>query len=546
MAQIQPAYFDPATPFSERKVYEVLRDGLPADWLVLHSRRVVAPATEGHRSAYEGEVDFLVFNPDWGMIGLEVKGGRIARGPNGWVSVDRSGDTHSIKDPGQQAQRAVHSLAKYLRDHPKSRQVAGQLHFGWAVVFPDVNATGDLGPDLPRALVIDQADLRSPKASIVRACHSFSKSGSTMAGEQRAVLLSALTPQLQLVSSLSSRIDEEAPVLLRLTQEQIQILDTLAEMPRLAVKGPAGSGKTIVATEKAKRLADEGQRVLFLCYNRPLAEFLAQTAEGYKVKTFHTFCRDLSVAAGLKFVPPKEEKASKEFWETRAPELLIEALSSYPDERYDAVVVDEGQDFREYWWLAVEKLLKDQRKGHLWVFFDPQQDLYGGGPTEALGLQVASLTWNCRNTERIATHAFAKVGSTPKLKPGTPEGVPVRELMVDTDQAMVDAVRKTLHQLVSDEKIETNRIVVLSPKGAPASPVWRARKLGNLTLVEFPHRPGPQEVAFGSLQRFKGLEADVVILCDVRESDAMCGPAHLYVGTSRAKHVLVVVKSRSR
>ncbi len=117
-------------------------------------------------------------------------------------------------------------------------------------------------------------------------------------------------PQLQLVSSLSSRIDEEAPVLLRLTQEQIQILDMLAEMPRIAVKGPAGSGKTIVATEKAKRLADVGQRVLFLCYNRPLAEFLAQTAQGYKVKTFHTLCRELSVAAGLKFVPPKEDKAS--------------------------------------------------------------------------------------------------------------------------------------------------------------------------------------------------------------------------------------------
>jgi hypothetical protein len=351
-------------------------------------------------------------------------------------------------------------------------------------------------------------------------------------------------PQLQLVSSLSSRIDEEAPVLLRLTQEQILILDTLADIPRIAVKGPAGSGKTVVATEKAKRLADAGQRVLFLCYNRPLADFVAQTAMGYKATNFHTLCRELTVSAGLKFAPPKDDAASKEFWETQAPELLIEALKTYPDERYDAVVVDEGQDFREYWWLALEKLLRDPKKGHLWVFFDPQQDLYGGGPTEALGLQAASLTWNCRNTERIAAHAFGRIGMTPKLKPGTPEGTPVRELVCDTDHEMVDAVRKTLHQLVSEEKLDTSRIVVLSPRGAQASPAWRARKLGNLTLVEFPQRPGPREVAFASLQRFKGLEADAVILCDVKENDPACGPAHMYVGTSRARHVLVIAKYR--
>src|SRR5690349_2070528 len=111
MAQIQPAFPDAGTPASERKVYTALRDGLPADWLVLHSRRIVAPAAGAHARAYEGEIDFLVFNPTWGMLGLEVKGGRrIERGPGGWTSTDHSAIVHSIKDPGQQAQRAIHSL----------------------------------------------------------------------------------------------------------------------------------------------------------------------------------------------------------------------------------------------------------------------------------------------------------------------------------------------------------------------------------------------------------------------------------------------------
>ena len=91
------------------------------------------------------------------------------------------------------------------------------------------------------------------------------------------------------------------------------------------------------------------------------------------------------------------------------------------------------------------------------------------------------------------------------------------------------------------QKIATDRIVILSPRSAQASPVWRKRRLGNFTLVEFPNRPGPGEVTFSTLQRFKGLEADVIILCDVAEGDPTCTLHHLYVGTSRARHVLVVV-----
>ena len=106
MAQIQPAHPEPSTPASERKVYERLRDGLPAEWLVLHSRRLVAAATDRHpRADPAGQLDFLVFNPSWGMIGLEVKGGRIARGPTGWASMDRNGGVHSIAGPGKRSAR---------------------------------------------------------------------------------------------------------------------------------------------------------------------------------------------------------------------------------------------------------------------------------------------------------------------------------------------------------------------------------------------------------------------------------------------------------
>jgi DNA helicase IV len=402
--------------------------------------------------------------------------------------------------------------------------------------------SGNLGPELPRALIIDRQELDAPRDALDRVCRFFQRDAPPVPRETRVRFLAVLAPQIRLVPSLATRINEDEVALVRLTAEQTHILDTLAEVPRIAVKGAAGTGKTLVALEKARRLAHDGGRVLFLCFNRPLAEFLAARAEGFTVKHFHALCRDLATAAGIPWRPPRDRAAARDYLETEPPQQLMQALDAYPDERWDAVIVDEGQDFREYWWLAVEKLLRNPKTDVLWVFFDPLQNLYGGGPTEALGLLAASLTWNCRNTARIATFASAFVAAKPKIKPGTPDGARVEELVCTTRRDMLEAVRTSLHRLVSEEKIPADRIVVLTPGAKDSSLVWRTGRFGNFTLVEFPARPGPGEVTFATLQRFKGLEADVVLLCEVSDRDPSCTPNHLYVGTSRARHVLIVAK----
>jgi hypothetical protein len=541
LATIHPSQPDPTAPTSERRVFERLKEGLPDSWTVLHARRVILPALRG-QPGFEGEVDFLVMDPEWGWLALEVKGGGVARTDEGWISVDRNGITHKISDPGKQAQRAAHAIHRYLRDQRRTTAWAQRIPFGWGVVLPDLDVPGDLGPELPRTMILDRGDLGQIQAALERVSHSFSASMGSVTPEVQRTFLTTLAPQIQLVPSLASRIEEDQAVLVRLTEEQAEILDTLAEVPRIAVKGAAGTGKTLVAMEKARRLAAEGKRVLLLCFNRPLAEFLAARADGFTVKNFHALCRDLALAANIPWKPPKGRAAYQQYMETEPPQQLIEALDVYPDERFDAVIVDEGQDFREYWWVAVEKLLRDTEKGTLWVFFDPLQNLYGGGPTEALGLFAASLTWNCRNTCRIASYASGFVGAEAKFKPDTPEGVAVEATRCSDEAEMVDTVRRCLHRFIVEEKIPAASIVILTPRAAEASPVWRKRRLGNLTLVEFPDQPGPGEVTFSTLQRFKGLEADVIILCDVVDGDPACTSHHLYVGTSRARHVLVVLK----
>lgn len=540
MARMHPPQPDGDVPASERKVFERLRQ-LPDPWLVIHARRFLLPANAGREPA-EGEVDFLVLDPDRGYIGLEVKGGGVRRDGAVWYSTDRHGQDHRIKDPGRQAQNAVHAIDRYLSQQASFRALRTRIRFGWGVVLPDVDVTESLGPDLPRDVVIDRGDLRSPTSALNHVFRSHALTGPPVMLEAQKAFMAALAPHFRLLPSLAARIDDDEPILVRLTDEQMEILDTLTHFPRVAVQGGAGTGKTLVAMEKARRLRQAGLRVLYLCYNRPLADFLAARASDFSVKSFHDLCHDLAKSAGVPFKPAQAPDAEQRFWEEQAPELLMQALDIYPDERWDAVIVDEGQDFRELWWLVVEKLLRDPKEGTLWVFFDPAQNIYVGGPTEALGLTPVPLRWNCRNTGRIAAHFSQYVTGKAELKPGTPDGEDVRVIGCADDKAMCDAVRSTLHRLVIEEKIATDKIVVLSARGDRASAVWRARKLGNLTLVELGQKPGPNEVRFASLQRFKGLESEIVILCDVEPGSPLSSPAHLYVGASRARHVLVVAR----
>jgi hypothetical protein len=158
-----------------------------------------------------------------------------------------------------------------------------------------------------------------------------------------------------------------------------------------------------------------------------------------------------------------------------------------------------------------------------------------------LHLQPASLTFNCRNTGQIARYAYGLIDAEPKLRQGTPEGLDVAVERCADEHQMVDAVRRALHTLVAGG-LPPSRIIVLSPFGPNRSAVWRAGTFGNLRLVEFPKVSAAGQVQFATLQRFKGLEADAVVLCEVDRAHRAANPQNLYVAASRARHVLVVVE----
>lgn len=515
MIPVEP---DADTPASQRYVFGRLREQLPDAWTVLHARRFSLPARDGGE-AEEGEVDFLVIDPERGLLALDVSRGEAT-----------------------DVRTAARSLDGYLRAQPWFERSRTRVPFTWSVVSPDADVSAPLAPELPRERVLGRGDFPNLRAAIDRIFTASDIGRAPLGDEAVAATIRALAPALRLIRPLWARIEREGRALVRLTQEQARILDVLADTPRVAIEGSAGTGKTMLAAEWARRLAEAGQRTLLLCFNRALGDFLARDAEGYAVSSFHRLCYELCQAAGIAFEVPDGERARRAFWDREAARLLLRALESEPDALFDAVVVDEGQDFRPEWWPAVERLLREPEAGRLVVFFDPNQNLYEGGPPPGLVLAPARLAFNCRNTACIARFASAVIGSKAELRPESPEGADVELIHVKTDDETVREVRRLLHRLIRDEGLSPDQIVVLSTRSRERSPLATAGPLGQLELGPLQAEPGSGLVRFGSLHQFKGLEADVVIVIDVHAGDPNSSPRHIYVATSRARHLLVVVQ----
>ena len=545
MASMIPHVLVPDTPDSERRMYELFRDKLPGAWKAIHGQRFLLPAK--HRTR-EGELDFLLLDPARGALGLEVKGGLVERHADGtWTTVDRHGVRHDIKDPGKQASAAVHAIRKYMEDAPDFGRKGYWCRFEWGVVLPDIVSPPDMGPELPRAIVLDSTDLADPGRAVDRMFSHRAPDSAKRApsGEIARAFVRVLCERHPFASWLARQFDEESEQFLRLTERQKDLLDNLAEHSRAAIKGAAGTGKTVLAMEKARRMALAGKRVLLLCFNRPLAAHLAREADGaFAIETFHVFCRRLAQRAELPFTPPTGGDKARRFWEKEAPMRLLEALERLPDERYDAVVVDEAQDFLPDWWPCLDEALADGRKGTLYAFYDPNQNIHGGGPPEALEVLPVRLSHNCRNTTRIAEYAARLVGGEAVVWPGAPKGAKVEKITCRSDAEVAQKVGERIEQLVDKGRIGPDRIAIISTRTRKNSPFAEHRPAGRFALrnLDDSGSGSAGSVVFDTLHRFKGLECDVVILLDLPGGDPPITDRHRHIAASRARHLLVVIR----
>lgn len=523
-------------------------------YLVLFSQSGVRRAPNS--PPRDGEADFVIFDRDGGLVVVEVKGGGITHDPisGTWASINGRGERYEIKDPFRQALKEKHAIFDILRAdrHWQSLGIR-RLLTGHAVMFPDVANLGQLvNAGQPKSLIGGRLELASLEDWLVGIQHFWAENDhywEPLGNDGLRVAEGAFCRPIDVQPLVAAQLEEQEERRIRLTEQQAQIFRYLGSRKRAVIEGGAGTGKTLLAKERARELAAAGHQTLLLCYNRPLADFLAtDTAKNSNlwVMTFHQLCDEFVKRANREAgVDLLEEARASQPGGDHFEKVLPLALALAVEElgiQFDAIVVDEGQDFSEDYWLPIQLLLKSDSESYFYIFIDRNQGVYHRRGQVPIADEPFVLTVNCRNTEAIHDVAYRFYQGDP-MEPPKIEGLPVQQIVRPSRAAQADAIAHRIVDLVSREGVRPDQIAVL---------VASSEKREFFALLS--RHPLPRgghwiddalaksgDVRFESVNRFKGLEADVVFLWLAEELDPERNREGMYVGVTRAKSLLVLV-----
>lgn len=462
------------------------------------------------------ELDFVIVTPTCVMV-LEVKGGGVANREGIWLFTDRFGREHRKSEgPFHQAKSGMFALRKRLEDQFGSEAVR-TLAFGYGVVFPDCGFS-ERSVEWDSAMILDASRLRglSDLAQPLRELIDYWESKQQPSAEPpqgfRDRLLHFLRPSFERVPSLRNRADALDAAMEALTDEQYSRLDIIQENPRILCSGGAGTGKTFLALEIARRHAALGARVLFACSGRPLAAFLRSR--------------------------------------TTSDQVLVAASNEIKDLRsvFDVLIVDEGQDLinLEALDLLDRRLAGGLEKGTWRFFYDAnsQAGLLGRFEPDALallrsaGAVSAALSLNCRNTNEIVIQTKLLTGSDLGV-PSAGAGPPVRYEFYGSRSAAATLVDEYWKELSAGE-VPLGDVTILSPVELDESCITSTRVFKKKQVVRMTedvalHWPSA-DLTFSTIADFKGLENRFILLVDIEQPDHVERlRSQLYVGMTRAR-----------
>ncbi len=511
-------FYDHGSP-GEKEVFVALSNLLSEEYIVFHSVRWIDNAS---RNRSQGEADFVIFHQLRGLIVIEVKSGIIECSGRQWLQINRtSGFSKQIVDPELQASESKYKFIELLKAAHLNCMVC---HAVW---FPSVDFKPQtLPPNYNPKMLLDKEALINPKNAIENAFEywsQFSSIKTDLSNHQKDQVLKTLAPTFKLVPNPRKEFEKREVDFFRLTHEQARILDFLDYQEKATIAGIAGTGKTIIAIEKAKRLAANGDNVLFLCFNRLLKDYLKHT---YNDESFEILTFDGLV---FKYFPNSSfETARVNFIEKLFEnEIVID---------FKHIVIDEGQDFEDEWL----EILELSTKGAFYIFYDPLQSVQNIGKREYFNRAATklTLTTNCRNTEEIARTAYSLIsmkGRTPILSEIS--GKRARLIEFENYSQLSMSINKLISDFIDSSKIPIHRVAILS-LGSQLNNSISSLNLKFLSSENYLEG----HICITTARKYKGLEADLVILIDLEWKDLKneVDKMLFYTACARAKHELYI------
>ena len=515
-------------PASLEGVMFTALEKLPDEYYVFHSLRL---STVVDNTFHESETDFVVFNKRLGILCLEAKAGQVRYENGYWLY--GSGEPMHNGGPFNQAASNKWKLIKYFENH-RFASILEKCKFLHAVWFPSISEGDVRGIRLPtesdKALIMTKEALDDPLLHLERIFSMELPNGKqTNLTEQEVnrILREILCPQFNVFPSVTFESDLKKIVFHRMLEEQSGILNFLSEQKTAVINGAAGTGKTMIAVEKAQRHATAGEKVLFLCYNTQLKSYLS---ENYAHENIDYYTISGLACKLCNTTTPNYEKMKS----------VLEDMYVFDNFPYMHIVIDEGQDFgidavEETGIIDVLKSIISDIKpdsASFYIFYDKLQLVQSRKIPQYISDADCKLTLyrNCRNTENIATTSLAPITEgKPKLIESGVKGVPAKLHFCESEEK----ARERLNLIIDTLKGQGIKdIVILTCKTESTS-----------ILSDFvPTGIYRNKYRFSTCRKFKGLEADAVILIDVmseifEEENSLI----YYVGTSRARLWLDII-----
>lgn len=514
----------PSQPLDTRSraelwVFDHLRaafaDASQSGWFAMHSLNL--PQHEYKRF---GEIDFVVCGPG-GLFVLEVKGGGVACRDGVWETRNRMGQTERLSEsPFKQAEGALHGLRRRL---PTS--AATDLVVGYGVVMPDVQSLPE-SAEWDRKTLADARDCRQFERwleKLVAHWRAKDPRKPTVAADQLGLLQQHLRPNFEAVKSLHRSAHEIEERIARLTEDQLELIDIVEANERVICSGGAGTGKTMLAQELAKRWSAAGKKVALACHSPWLKTYLEKSAAPGVVVTLADSIHVTARRAGI--------------------------------EKFDALIVDEGQDLLNLDSLSrLDNALRGGIANGRWCFFhdrNNQSGLCGKYSPDAyeylssFGPARVPLKTNCRNTlpvlQRIQDALKADLGTA-----AVGDGPAVRESIATSAAEAALALQNELTTLVNKDGFSASEIVILSPLALQKSCAASLAGGNHPRITEMdsysPRGTESGAIGFAQIDNFKGLESPVVVLVDLPSPrlDSSARALH-YVGMSRARALLSMI-----
>ncbi len=512
---------------SEERVWQAVRSRMRPTDVLLSGVRFTG--RDG-----DWEADLVLLTPE-GFATIEVKGGQVRFDGGEYVQLLPTGP-HRI-DLADQAVSEKYLVRRHLAGHPSWNLPSPRMVH--VVALPDtaLSADADFGPGLPRRLVLARGEEREAVARILEALRgpltNQPKAAPGEDGVERAAeILGGRGDSQADVAALRALRDD---VVRRLTDGQCRVLDLTRMMPRYQVVGGPGSGKTYLAIEQARRWASQGLAVAFVAYSKGLTTWVDRVVRTWppevrdrvSVVTFHGLGHSWGAVAS--------DGATQSEWDETIPRRMAELAADLADaDRFDAVVVDEGQDFGASWWPALLAAFRDAGSGRLAVFSDAAQRVFGRDGVVDLGIPVLPLDENLRSSGPIGEAVNALLATSMAIRGGY--GPAVRFVQCEPGDAVATA------------DAEADRLIERGwPHADVALLTTHHRHPVQVELVGTHQRDGywdafwdDSQFFYSTVAGFKGLERPAVVLAVDGFRDVDTARETLLVGMSRARDLLVV------